>query len=278
MNSKILLSIGISAVIIAVIATLLQENNTSLTEQEIRESIQNEISKSPKITGVHAQTVCEILDADCSDQTSFHAVYDPDDGYTKFGHTTPDGMWYEFRMIDDELEYKSDANPAEWMTFGDDSWMWEEDAKARGKTTHGDASSLHLQEYPKIYQFDSDELGNYERWCSAYNGIYSASEASSKVRCEIVSEKYLGESRDGLRKLQEKTISGELAQRMCAAYGKECQPGISITMEYDMETGYLLKDKMIDGQHFEFRIIEDDVIQYRVSQYPSVHWIPFEGN
>ena len=128
-------------IIIIVAVTSISEDeqsssSTTLTEQETRELIQNEISKFPQIAGVHAQNIYTILDLECLPQMSFHAVYDPDDGYTKFRHTTPDGMWYEFRVIDDDdddddaLEYKSNLHPTEWITFGDDSWMWEDDAKA----------------------------------------------------------------------------------------------------------------------------------------------------
>ena len=49
-------------------------------------------------------------------------------------------------------------------------------------------------------------------------------------------------------------------------------------MKYDMETGYLLKSKKIDGTYYEFRIIEDDVIQSREGLHTSASWITFHGN
>lgn len=274
MNSKFLLGVSVFAVvIIAVIVIFVLENESSLTEQEIRESIQNEILKSPQITGVNAQTICKILEIDCSDQTSFHAAFDLTDGYTKFAYSQND-MQYNFRITDDVLEYKTNRNPDEWMMY-EDIWMWNEDVKTSGDTIKEDILS---EQYSRTFQFDSDKLGNYKNWCSTYNGIYYSSETNSKGECEFTTEKDHDEARDGLHELEKKKISGELAQKLCRAYGKECLYGISITMEYDMETGYLLKDKKIEGQYYEFRIIEDDIIQYRTGHYPHSPWTTFQGD
>ncbi len=132
MNSKILLGVGVSVIaIIAVIVISVLEDESSLAEQKIRESIQNAISKSPKITGVHAQNICEILDLECPSNKTFQAVFDPNDGYTKFTYSksrvNTSVVDYNFRIIDNELEYKTNRNPTEWRTFGDDSWMWDDD-------------------------------------------------------------------------------------------------------------------------------------------------------
>ncbi|MGY5148409.1 MAG: hypothetical protein ACW9W4_10465 [Candidatus Nitrosopumilus sp. bin_7KS] len=103
MNSKVLLGVGISSAIIiaiVVIAISSPENTSLLTDREIRELIQKEISKSSQITGIHAQTICKIIELYCSDQKSFYAILDSSDGYTKFRYSQ-DGMDYYFRILGD---------------------------------------------------------------------------------------------------------------------------------------------------------------------------------
>lgn len=117
--------------IIVVTAISMIEDTQSLTEQEVLESIQNEISESPKITGVHAQNICEILDLECAPDASFQVTFDPNDGYVKLTYSKlqPVDTFsedYRFRINDSELEYKTNHNPTEWRTFGDDSWMWDD--------------------------------------------------------------------------------------------------------------------------------------------------------
>ncbi|QLH06522.1 hypothetical protein [Nitrosopumilus ureiphilus] len=163
MNFKLLLGVSVSVVvIIAVIAMYAVKDDSSFTEQEIQEFIQKEISKSPQITGIYAQTICKILDMDCSDQQSFYAVFDLTDGYTKLSYSQ-NGKQYDFRIIDDVLEYHTNHNSAEWMMYEEeDIWMWDYDAKARDETIP--SASLTEQKYSKTFQFDSDELGNYGNW------------------------------------------------------------------------------------------------------------------
>ncbi|MCV0410514.1 hypothetical protein [Nitrosopumilus sp.] len=284
MNNLIILSSAsvIVVTIIVVLAMSVSDETVSVSEQELKESIQKEISKSPQITGIHAQTICKIIELDCSDQTSFYATLDPSDGYTKFRYFQ-DGVHYDFRILDDKLEYHTNQNPDQWVTYEEkDQWMWDYDAESDDPVT--ESAPLTEQNYSRTFHYDSDDLGNYERWCSTYNGIYYPSVDGSKVRCEYTTEKDHDEAREGLRELQKKKISGELAQKLCRAYGKECEPGIFITMEYDLETGELYKLKRnedISSGHFytEYRIIDDDVIQYR---YPTGHassgfpWKTFE--
>ena len=286
MNSKILLGAGIFAVaIIAVIAISVIEDESSLTEQEISKSIQNEISKSPKITGVHAQNICKILDVGCPSNKTFQAVLDTNDGYTKFTYSqigvanTFSGD-YHFRIIDNELDYKTPRNPTEWITFVDadfdGSWMWDDDALARGETINDD--DLSVKEYSRTFQFEGDELGNYEQWCQNSFGIFSKDNPDhhGNVTCEFTDPSVYEKARDALHKLEKTTITGELAQHLCDAYGKKCLPGVVIGVEYDLRTGHLIKEKKIDGIYMEFRII-GDVIEFRPLTYSPSAWVTFTG-
>ena len=91
-----------------------------LPQQKIQETIQNEISTYPKISGVHATNICTILDLECPPQKSFAAMYDASDGYTKFTYSK-EHVDYFFRMHGNELVYSTSLEPTIWKTF-DENW------------------------------------------------------------------------------------------------------------------------------------------------------------
>ena len=127
-TKNILLGVSLSVIaiigIFAIMFTTIQEEDTS-TQQEIQESIQNEISNYPQITGVHAENICTILDLECSSEKSFPAIYDSDDGYTKFIYTK-EHVDYFFRIHGDELIYRTSVHPSIWKTF-DENWAQDVD-------------------------------------------------------------------------------------------------------------------------------------------------------
>ena len=166
--------------------------NNALTEQQIHKSIQNEISKSPQITGIHAQNICTILDLECSSDKTFLAVFDSNDGYTKFtysklgdaGTFTAD---YFFRINNDELEYKTSRNPTEWTTYGDDSWMWEDDSKARSEPTSPDevikSITLHDVPYLELVENEQEYVGNMLHYYGKISDVdeYGFTDSMAKI-------------------------------------------------------------------------------------------------
>lgn len=113
--------IGIFAI---VLTTTSQENNSS-TQKTIQESVQDEISKYPEITGIHAENICTILDIECSSDQSFSAIYDSSDGYLKFTYSK-NHVDYFFKIHDDELSYKTSVNPVVWRIY-DENWVRDVD-------------------------------------------------------------------------------------------------------------------------------------------------------
>ncbi|BDQ31183.1 hypothetical protein NZNM25_01860 [Nitrosopumilus zosterae] len=127
------------------------------------------------------------------------------------------------------------------------------------------------------YEYDSDPLGNYKTWCNETGGIYSTGD---RIGCQFETKEKAYNARDLLHQMEERTIEGSLAQKLCRAYGKICDQFTRITMEYDMITGELYKLKALEGRetpYTEFRIIEGDVVQYRPAVKPAVNWITFDG-
>ena len=114
--------IGISAIVLTAIP---QEKNASTTQEIITESIQNELSTYPQITGIHAENICTILDIECSPDQVFSAIYDSSDEYLKFTYSK-NHVDYFFRIQGDELSYKTSMNPAVWRTYGE-NWVRDVD-------------------------------------------------------------------------------------------------------------------------------------------------------
>lgn len=108
MNKKQLVTIcgiGLSVLIIfAIVSISILKNEPSLTEQEIRKSIENEISKSPKITGDVALRICEILDIYCPSELEFNATFLPHDNSTRFNYVHENNQ-FVFKIMDDEICY-----------------------------------------------------------------------------------------------------------------------------------------------------------------------------
>lgn len=127
-NSKLLAYVVAGVIGVGIFSALeftMSDDESSPSEQQLQESIQNEISRYPKITGVHAENICTILDLKCPPGKSFPAIYDSDDGYMKFTYTK-EFVDYFFNVHGNELVYRTSVNPSVWKTF-DENWAEDVD-------------------------------------------------------------------------------------------------------------------------------------------------------
>lgn len=224
-----------------------------------------------KISGEHAEDICEILGISCPENPEFEGYVDLYDNYVRYNFVDKK-LDYNFRIINDKLEYKGERFIGEEFYSTEGQYVkWPIDENERRKDI-----------YSRTYPIDSDLLGNYEKWCNENNGKFvKVHNDYSNFGCTFTLKSEMTEAREKLVDLREKEIDGELAQKLCRAYGKECPSGIFITMEYDMETGILYKEKKTKDPSFEYykiteyRII-DGVIQYRNANYDSLPWVTFE--
>jgi len=223
----------------------------------------------PKITGKYAEAICEIANIPCPENVEFIGHNSIHGNYVGYNFISKKQMIH-FKILNEELQFREkilvDGNweSGDWIIW---SFPGEEPFPVK-------------KQFSRTFKFYSDKLGNYGNWCYVHNGIYNISDdttfRASNISCTYTTEKDFTLAKEGLKKLQKKTLSPELSQKLCAAYGKECASGITITVDYNMETGYLLKEKKIDGLMTEFRIIENDVIQYRLAHSSSLSWNTFE--
>lgn len=225
-----------------------------------------------KISGKHAEDICEILVIPCPENPEFEGNVDLNNNHIHYNFVD-EKLDYQFRIINDKLEYNSERFIEGELYSTEGQYVkWPLDENERRKDI-----------YSRTYPVHSDLLGNYEKWCNDNNGkFHEVTNGYSNFGCTFSLKSEMTVARERLVDLREKEITGEIAQKLCRAYGKDCQPGISITMEYDMETGILYKEKKTKDPSFEYykiteyRIIDGDVIQYRVKTLESSLWITFE--
>ena len=229
MNPKLLTVIVASVIGVGIFSAVMftiSEDESALNEQQIQESIQKEVSKSPKITGVHAQNICILLGLVCSPETSFDAVFDSSDGYIKFAYSKTNDMQYDFRIIDDVVEYKTNSFPTTtWMILDDNRLMWN-DAKKMDETTGDDKT------YVNFWQFSGDELGYYERWCNAFDGDW----LDEPYKCGFKDLQDYNAAKKNLTQVLNPSIEGEQSKIFCEILHKECNERVVFKAHYDPRT------------------------------------------
>lgn len=265
LNFKIAIAIILGIAIIAVSVASLQNDEIDV-DLEITETIDD-----GTISGKHAESICEIMEISCPENPEFEGHLNLDTNYIHYTYITKD-QHYLFRISDDKLEYNGKSLiEDEWYSTEGEWIKWPLKENERRKDI-----------YSRTYPVDSDKFGNYEKWCNENNGkFHEGNYGYSNFGCTFSLKSEMMEAREELQDWREKEITGDLAQKLCRAYGKVCLLDTSITMKYDMETGYLYKEKRPDNlpsgiYKIEYRIIEGDVIEYRERGSPDAPWITFE--
>ena len=267
MNPKLLTVIVASMIGVGIFSAVMftiSEDEFVLNEQQIQESMQKEVSKSPKITGVHAQNICMILELICTSDKIFPAAFDPDDGHAKFSYTAANGIQYSFRLLDDHLQYKTNRGLSEWRTVGDDIGMWDDKVAANGETANDNDQYVHL------WQFSGDELGYYERWCDVFDGDW----LDGTYRCGFKDLQDYNAAKKDLTQVLNPSIEGEQSKIFCEILHKECDERVSFRANYDPRTDVTYYDGISKDLGITIRIIENK-ISYADEEYPD-NWIEWD--
>ena len=121
-----------------------------------------------------------------------------------------------------------------------------------------------------MFNFDGDEMGNYEKWCFDNNGLFSKNYLD-KISCEFVTAEDNAQATQQLSEMENHFVTGELAQNLCNAYQDNCSDDIRIGIKVDLRTGYMMKTEKIGEKFFEFRI-KDSIIEFRPVKIPETQW------
>ncbi len=214
--------------------------------------------KSHQIDGKFAFGICDVVGLKCDDFEVFDGTASLDDNRIMYSHVTKVAD-YDFMISEGEMHHKN--NNAEVPEFALYDFSEAQSLKEKLSTTH---------DYSVLFNFDGDELGNYEKWCFENHGLFTK-DPSNKVSCEFVTAEDNARAGKQLSAMESHFVTGELAQSLCNAYQGDCGDDIRIGMKVDLRTGYMTKTEKIGEKFFEFRIL-DSIIEFRPVKIPETQW------
>ena len=214
--------------------------------------------KSHQIDGKFAFGICEVVGLKCDDFDVFDGTASLDDNRIMYSHVTKVAD-YDFMISEGEMYYKN--NNAEVPEFA--LYDFSDAQILKEKLSR-------IPDYSVLFNFDGDELGNYEKWCFDNHGLFTKN-PSNKVSCEFVTAEDNTRASKQLSAMENHFVTGELAQNLCNAYQGDCSDDIRIGMKVDLRTGYMMKTEKIEEKFFEFRI-QDSIIEFRPVKIPETQW------
>lgn len=214
--------------------------------------------KSHQINGKFAFGICDVVGLKCDDFEVFDGTASLDDNRITYSHVTKVAD-YDFMISDGDMYYKNNnaAVPVFALYDFSESQILKE-------------IQSRTPDYSVVFDFDGDELGNYEEWCFDNNGLFSKNYLG-KVSCEFVTAEDNARANKQLSAMENYFVTGELAQNLCNAYQADCNDEIRIGMKVDLRTGYMMKTEKIGEKFFEFRI-KDNIIEFRPVKIPETQW------
>ena len=214
--------------------------------------------KSHQINGKFVFGICDVVGLKCNDFDVFDGTASLDDNRITYSHVTKVAD-YDFMISDGDLYYKDNnalVPKFELYDFSEAQILKETQSRT--------------PDYSVMFNFDGDELGNYEKWCFDNHGLYSKNNLE-KVSCEFVTAEDNARATKQLSAMENYFVAGELAQNLCNLYRDDCSDDIRIGMKVDLRTGYMMKIEKIGEKFFEFRI-KDDVVEFRPVKIPETQW------
>lgn len=214
--------------------------------------------KSHQINGKFAFGICDVVGLKCNDFEVFDGTVSLDDNRIMYSHVTKVAD-YDFMISDGDMHYKNNnAEVPEFALYDFSEAQILEEKLSR------------TSDYSVLFNFDGDELGNYEKWCFDNHGLFTK-DSSNKVSCEFVTAEDNTRASKQLSAMKNHFVTGELAQNLCNAYQGDCSDDIRIGMKVDLRTGYMTKTEKIGEKFFEFRI-QDSIIEFRPVKIPETQW------
>jgi len=138
-----------------------------------------------------------------------------------------------------------------------------------GITQFSQEETILTEEYVATFDFEGDELGNYEKWCLENNGDWL-----KDYDCGFKDSKDHKKARHSLDELVNVSIRGNAAKDLCEFLQLGDCDEISISAEFDMRKGYVVTENSVDGKNYEFRV-NGDVIEYRPNTFEEANSFPW---
>ncbi len=218
------------------------------------------------IKGEYAEKICEIVDIPCPEDVKFKGKLDGKKLKYDFVSKT---QRYGFELIGNSLTYYGkDLVDGKWVV----TVAWEDPIKINLEDDNG--SESHIENYSAAFEFNGDELGNYEKWCGENNGIWT----QEKIACEYLTSKDHKNARRSLNTLVNVYVQDEASKQLCAFLKlNNCNEQVSFGAKFDMRTGDIIHINSVDEKSYEIRV-KGDTIQYRPDTYGepnSFSWVTF---
>lgn len=135
--------------------------------------------------------------------------------------------------------------------------------------------AVSVKEYVATFDFEGDELGNYEKWCLENNGDWI-----KDYDCGFANPKDHKQARDSLRVLTDVYVDGKPAKDACEFLElMYCDRISSLPVKFDMRTGQYTFKHFVGYKDFEVRV-NGDGIQYRpnaIEGQDESSWIDYES-
>ena len=222
------------------------------TDQQLASSTLREFW-NPPISTEKSQRICKFLEMECPSHVRFTGSLNPTTGEL-FVNYDYKNISYQFDVTDSEIKYRIGKN-SDWMTFG-------------GPSKPSSQEDI-VKTYVATFDFEGDELGNYEKWCIGNDGDWL-----ENYDCGFETSQEHKSARDELKALEDVYITGKQGHILCSLFETQCNQPHAFAATFDMRTGYVVTS------HDDYEIrIKNNVIEYahgRIdnhSQFEDAEWI-----